>query len=133
MTAREKKYRLTEDIENEIRRLLKPETDTRPVSIHLRFGYQKTDDEASSAPEIPEALKGLARLVHEDSRQVIYEIIYYPKDYLALQDAYQSVESWPIVEVRIGGHVLPYSGNLWLPLLFFYHAEPINPFESDET
>ena len=131
--ARSKKYRLTPEIETEIQRLLRPDTDRRPVPITLRFGFLKTDEDQNNSPEIPPILQNRIRSTFENSRQMIYEADFMPHEYRELHDAYHQVESWPIVEIRVNGYRIPYSGNLWLPLLYFYLAEPENPFAPENN
>ncbi len=131
--SRSKKYRLTPDIEAEIQRLLRPDTDRRPVPITLRFGFHKTDEDKDDSPEIPPVLQNRIRSTFEDSRRMIYEADFMPSEYRELHNAYHQVASWPIVEIRIAGYRIPYSGNLWLPLLYFYLAEPENPFTTNNN
>lgn len=126
----EKKYRLSTDIEEELRRLLRPETDSRPVPITLRFGFPKVKDEQSAykVETLPDSLRNRLVTLIEMSREIRYEATYQPHEYRELHEGYTAIEKWPIVEVWIGNHPLPYGGNLWLPLLFHYLVEEPNPF-----
>ena len=129
-TTTKKKYRLPPDVEQELKRLLRPETDTRPVSVTLRFGYPFNPDETPpySIESLPEQLKVRLDPPVEKSREIHYQATYRPEEYRALHEAYAAVADWPLLEVLIDHHRVPYSGNLWLPLLFFYLAEDQNPF-----
>ncbi len=122
-----KTYRLSPEIEREIQRLLRPETDTTPPQITIVFGYPLPAEDESEPQqwEVPEVLRQHIRKQQVFSRMQTYWADFTIDEIDVLLEAYRAIEHWPRKEIWIGGYPLPYAANLWMPLLFFYLVEPL--------
>jgi hypothetical protein len=121
-----KTYRLSPEVEEEIQRLLRPEMDRRPVRVTLVFGHPVPSDEEApnTSWEVPAALRDHIVRTVTTSRFRTYWADFDMSEVRDLQAAYEAIEAWPRKEVWIQGRPVPYGAGLWLPLLFFYLAEP---------
>ncbi len=117
----EKKYTLPPELEKEIKKLLRPETDDSPVMIELWFGKPIQEDEPLPSP--PEDLKHHIKKERRTSREAWFCAVFPASDVHLIHSTYEKISSWPLREVRLNGYRLPFMESLWLPLLFFYLAE----------
>jgi|GEM_PF-2215398 len=92
-----KTYRLSPEVEEEIQRLLRPETDRRPVRVTLVFGHPlPSDEEAPNASwEVPAVLRDRIVRTVTTSRFRTYWADFDMNEVRDLQAAYEAIEPGP--------------------------------------
>lgn len=108
---------MPDDLKNEIDVLMHPEKDNTPPRISLIFAFE----EGVPVAEIIEKIRRIKVCeVFTKHNKNFYQVNFAIDEVRLIYEMYQLIDMLPHKEIIINNFKLPYSGSLWLPLLWFY-------------
>lgn len=109
---------MTEELKSEIEVVMHPEKDTRIPKISLIFAFGKDEKPNREFEEKLKTIKDYSTFFKSDN--LFFRIDFEFSEVKKIYEAYQLIKDLPHREVLINNKKLPYSGSLWLMLLWFY-------------
>ncbi|OGF63067.1 MAG: hypothetical protein A2Y62_02445 [Candidatus Fischerbacteria bacterium RBG_13_37_8] len=105
------------DLKREIETIMYPERDAIPVRITLILSFEENDSDTDLLMKLAELKEYSTFMKHN---KLFYRVDFEFEEVKIIYTAYQLIDLLPHKEILINGIKLPYSGSLWLSLLWFY-------------
>lgn len=109
---------MTDELDNEIELLMHPEKDRRMPKITLIFAFEKDEKPNEEFEEKLTTIKDYSNFFK--SNNLFYRIDFEFFEVKKIYETHQLIKDLPHKEVLINNQKLPYSGSLWLMLMWFY-------------
>ena len=108
---------MPDDLKKEIDVLMHPEKDTTAPRISIIFAFEEEGGHEDTIQKINQ-IKSYTTFTRHS--KIFYKIDFAVEEAKCIHEVYQLIDGLPHKEIIINGFKLPYSGSLWLPLLWFY-------------
>jgi hypothetical protein len=108
---------MSDELKKEIDIIMHPERDMTPPQISFIFAFEDEHDADGLLHEI-HRMKDYTMVTKHDT--IFYRVDFSTEEVTAMYKIYQMIDILPHKEILINNFKLPYSGSLWLSLLWFY-------------
>ncbi len=115
----EKKF-MPDELKKEIDLIMHPEKDDTPPKISLIFSLGENNNDIKKQ-DIKDKLANIKHYAtYLKNNLLFYRIDFKLNEVRKIYDTYQIIKDLPHKEILITYYKLPYSGSLWLMLLWYY-------------